>query len=126
MELTDVLLTLAGLVTAGIILKNRAVTQPDWDKLPTLPEYLARHPECATDDSENASCCACGSHKVLFQPADRRRRLPFAPHLPGLRQGAVSQPRHSLTGCHRHAITVRLLLDGLTFITTKPKQHEGI
>ena len=44
MELTDVLLTLAGLVTAGIILKNRAVTQPDWDKLPTLPEYLARHP----------------------------------------------------------------------------------
>lgn len=68
MELTDVLLTLAGLVTAGIILKNRAVTQPDWDKLPTLPEYLARHPECATDDSENASCCACGSHKVLFQP----------------------------------------------------------
>lgn len=31
----------------------------------TLPEYLARHPECATDDSENASCCACG--KVLFR-----------------------------------------------------------
>ncbi len=29
MELTDVLLTLAGLVTAGIILKNRSVTQPD-------------------------------------------------------------------------------------------------
>ena len=50
MELTDVLLTLAGLVTAGIILKNRAMTQPDWDKLPTLPEYLSLHPECTTED----------------------------------------------------------------------------
>jgi hypothetical protein len=68
MELTDVLLTLAGLVTAGIILKNRSVTQPDWDKLPTLSEYLARHPECTTDDDENASCCACSSRKVLFSP----------------------------------------------------------
>jgi hypothetical protein len=68
MELTDVLLTLAGLVTAGIILKNRSVTQPDWDKLPTLPEYLSLHPECTTEDDENASCCACGSHKVLFSP----------------------------------------------------------
>lgn len=34
----------------------------------TLPECLARHPECATDDSENASCCACGSDKVLGHP----------------------------------------------------------
>jgi len=68
MELTDVLLTLAGLVTAGIILKNRAMTQPDWDKLPTLPEYLSLHPECTTEDDENASCYTCGSHKVLFSP----------------------------------------------------------
>lgn len=68
MELTDALLTLAGLITAGIILKNRSVTQPDWDRLPTLPEYLERHPECAIEDAENARCHGCGSDKVMFLP----------------------------------------------------------
>lgn len=68
MELTDVLLTLAGLVTVAIILKNNSVAQPDWDKLPTLPKYLSLHPECATEDNEHASCYACGSRKVLFSP----------------------------------------------------------
>ncbi|MGY4027432.1 hypothetical protein ACW5WQ_16000 [Aeromonas rivuli] len=68
MELTDVVLTLAGLVTSSIILKNRSVTQPNWNKLPTLPEHLSLHPECVTADDENASCYACDSHKVLFSP----------------------------------------------------------
>ncbi|MCE0557697.1 hypothetical protein [Motilimonas sp. E26] len=39
-----------------------------WRKLPTLPEYLALHPECITDDDENARCCHCHSDKVIFQP----------------------------------------------------------
>ncbi|MDR7021182.1 hypothetical protein [Aeromonas salmonicida] len=33
-----------------------------------MAEYLNLHPECATEDDENASCYACGSHKVLFSP----------------------------------------------------------
>lgn len=68
MELTDVLLTLAGLVTAGLIFWNRAAGQPGWEALPTLPEYLALHPECAIEDAENARCHGCGSDKVLFLP----------------------------------------------------------
>jgi hypothetical protein len=40
----------------------------DWDKLPTLPEYLDKHPECKTSDDENAKCYSCGSDKVIFQP----------------------------------------------------------
>lgn len=44
------------------------VQQDYWEKLLTLPEYLERHPECKTSDDENASCYACHSEKVLFQP----------------------------------------------------------
>ncbi len=40
----------------------------DWRKLPTLEEYLAKHPTCKTDDNENARCCHCQSDKVIFQP----------------------------------------------------------
>ncbi len=40
----------------------------DWQKLPTLKEYLDKHPECKTDDTENARCYSCGSDKVIFQP----------------------------------------------------------
>lgn len=39
-----------------------------WRKLPTLPEYLAAHPECRTTDDENARCYHCQSDKVIFQP----------------------------------------------------------
>ena len=42
--------------------------QNDWENLPTLPEYLSQHPECKTEDSENARCFSCGSDKVMFQP----------------------------------------------------------
>jgi hypothetical protein len=42
--------------------------QKDWEKLPTLVEYLEKHPECKTDDDENAKCYSCGSDKVIFQP----------------------------------------------------------
>lgn len=40
----------------------------DWRGLPTLKEYLEEHPECKTDDKENAKCYSCGSDKVIFQP----------------------------------------------------------
>lgn len=40
----------------------------DWRKLPLLSEYLLKHPECKTDDDENASCYNCKSDKVIFQP----------------------------------------------------------
>lgn len=40
----------------------------DWHKLPFLAEYLVLHPECKTDDDENARCYHCESDKVLFQP----------------------------------------------------------
>ncbi|PSW23404.1 hypothetical protein C9I94_14850 [Photobacterium swingsii] len=40
----------------------------DWHRLPTLSEYLGKHPECKTNDSENAKCFSCGSDKVIFQP----------------------------------------------------------
>ncbi|CAH0533229.1 hypothetical protein VST7929_01093 [Vibrio stylophorae] len=39
-----------------------------WDKLPTLEDYLAQHPECKTEDPESAKCFSCGSNKVIFQP----------------------------------------------------------
>ena len=69
MDLTHVLLTLAGLVAAGLIFWNRSLGQPDWESLPTLPEYLALHPECATTDAENARCHGCGFRQVLFNPS---------------------------------------------------------
>ena len=72
MDLTHVLLTLAGLVAAGLIFWSRSLGQPDWESLPTLPEYLALHPECATTDAENARCHGCGSDKVLFTPLTGR------------------------------------------------------
>lgn len=51
----------AGLATTY----GRSLAQMDLTDIRlTLPEYFARHPECATNDSENARCCACG--KVLF------------------------------------------------------------
>ena len=68
MQLSELLLTLAGLTTAGIILWNRSTGQHGWEALPTLPEYLRLHPECVTNDGENARCYACGSDKVLFHP----------------------------------------------------------
>ena len=40
----------------------------DWHKLPSLSEYLSKHPECQTDDHESAKCYSCGSDKVIFQP----------------------------------------------------------
>ncbi|RZP53812.1 hypothetical protein D8T45_24150 [Vibrio vulnificus] len=40
----------------------------DWHKLPSLLEYLSKHPECKTDDPESAKCYNCGSDKVIFQP----------------------------------------------------------
>ncbi len=40
----------------------------DWHKLPSLAEYLGKHPECKTEDPENAKCYSCGSDKVIFQP----------------------------------------------------------
>ncbi|WP_154116395.1 MULTISPECIES: hypothetical protein [Vibrio] len=40
----------------------------DWHKLPTLEDYLIKHPECKTADSESAKCFSCGSDKVIFQP----------------------------------------------------------
>ncbi len=40
----------------------------DWHKLPMLSEYLEKHPECKTNDPENAKCFHCGSDKVIFQP----------------------------------------------------------
>ncbi|USH01281.1 hypothetical protein K6Q96_10120 [Grimontia kaedaensis] len=40
----------------------------NWRKLPTLAEYLDTHPECKTDDPENAKCFSCHSDKVIFQP----------------------------------------------------------
>ncbi|WP_028024148.1 hypothetical protein [Enterovibrio calviensis] len=40
----------------------------DWRKLPTLLEYLDKHPECKTEDPENAKCFSCSSEKVIFQP----------------------------------------------------------
>jgi len=40
----------------------------DWRKLPLLAEYLLKHPECKTDDNENARCYHCESDKVIFQP----------------------------------------------------------
>jgi hypothetical protein len=43
-------------------------TDDHWRKLPTLPEYLAKHPDCVTEDDENARCCHCQSDKVIFQP----------------------------------------------------------
>jgi hypothetical protein len=42
--------------------------QDDWDKLPTLSEYLDKNTECKTSDDENAKCYSCGSDKVIFQP----------------------------------------------------------
>ena len=42
--------------------------QGDWEKLPSLSEYLTSHPECKTSDEENAKCFSCGSGKVIFQP----------------------------------------------------------
>lgn len=72
MQLSVLLLTLAGLVGGFLILRNRALGQPDWEALPTLPEYLALHPECVTDDDENARCHGCGSDKVLFNPLTGR------------------------------------------------------
>ena len=42
--------------------------QKDWENLPTLSEYLEKHPDCKTDDNENARCYSCGSDKVIFQP----------------------------------------------------------
>jgi hypothetical protein len=45
------------------------VQQEDWEKIPTLEEYLLTHPECKTSDDENAKCYACGSEKVTFQPS---------------------------------------------------------
>ncbi len=40
----------------------------DWHKLPSLSEYLDKHPECKTEDPESAKCYNCGSGKVIFQP----------------------------------------------------------
>jgi len=40
-------------------------------KLPSLAEYLERHPECRTDDNEKALCYSCKSDKVVFQPLTR-------------------------------------------------------
>ncbi|WP_421270340.1 hypothetical protein [Aeromonas taiwanensis] len=68
MVLADTQLTLAGLITVGLILCKRALGQPDWEALPTLPKYLVCHPDCVTGDAENASCHACGSDKVEFHP----------------------------------------------------------
>ncbi|MBE3663458.1 hypothetical protein BOO91_21360, partial [Vibrio navarrensis] len=33
----------------------------DWHKLPTLENYLIKHPECKTADPESAKCFSCGS-----------------------------------------------------------------
>ena len=43
------------------------VQQDDWEKLPTLAEYLHQHPKCKTNDDENAKCYSCNSYKVVFQ-----------------------------------------------------------
>ncbi|MGY3911137.1 hypothetical protein ACW5XW_07725 [Aeromonas piscicola] len=39
-----------------------------WDRRHARAEYLSVHPECATGDTLNALCCACGSDKVLSHP----------------------------------------------------------
>jgi hypothetical protein len=44
------------------------VQQGDWEKLPTLSDYLVKHPECETSDNETAKCYVCESEKVIFQP----------------------------------------------------------
>ena len=40
----------------------------EWQLLPDLHEYLSKYPNCKTEDTENASCCHCGSKTVVFQP----------------------------------------------------------
>lgn len=69
------ILLLLILLTAGgffcyliIYIKPR---KDDWQELPTLTEYLSEHPECETDDPDNAKCFCCDSYKVIFRPLRR-------------------------------------------------------
>lgn len=50
---------------------NSKPHKDDWQKLPTLTEYLSEHPECETDDPDNAKCFCCDSYKVIFRPLRR-------------------------------------------------------
>lgn len=47
-----------------------------WLDLPYLGEYLVKHPDCETNDPDNAKCCHCHSDTVVFQPlvSDEDRR----------------------------------------------------
>lgn len=45
-------------------------TNHQWEMLPSLTEYLLKHPECKIDDQRSAKCCHCGSGKVVFEALD--------------------------------------------------------
>ncbi|PSU34918.1 hypothetical protein [Photobacterium lutimaris] len=67
----DFLLSTLVLIGAGAFYYFVLYSKPqddDWHKLPSLSEYLAKHPECKTEDPESAKCYSCGSDKVIFQP----------------------------------------------------------
>lgn len=65
------LLSTLALIGSGVFYYFILYSKPqddDWHKLPSLSEYLDKHPECKTEDPESAKCYSCGSDKVIFQP----------------------------------------------------------
>lgn len=68
MDFVLLVLALVGAAAFYYFVNYSKPQDEDWRKLPTLPEYLDKHPECRTDDTENAKCHRCGSDKVVFQP----------------------------------------------------------
>lgn len=67
----DAILLIAILIAAAAFYYFAQYSKPqddDWQKLPTLPEYLLTHPDCKTNDPESAKCYHCDSDKVIFQP----------------------------------------------------------
>lgn len=67
MDIWLLLLMGAGAVFYYFVLYSKP-QDDEWQKLPSLTEYLTEHPECKVDDPETAKCCKCGSNKVIFQP----------------------------------------------------------
>ncbi|WP_434354939.1 hypothetical protein NF212_09385 [Parasalinivibrio latis] len=73
----DFLLLLLCIFAAGFLylfrkywFNARLPTNHQWEMLPSLTEYLLKHPECKIDDQRSAKCCHCGSGKVVFEALD--------------------------------------------------------
>ena len=71
----ELLKVLAGLFRTMFYFEGNTtdIIDDEWNKLPTLNEYISKHPECSDANQQSVQCRFCGSSGIMYQPLTHSR-----------------------------------------------------